>query len=492
MTITRKQMDKETIQNIRGILSRVESNGGTVEKSLSFDAQASRRMSSRGGTNALHNLSKGKLRQLKKSRDCLRLILEATNSDIYSLERDTWSSSLQFGIQSLPDDVLRGIFEAGIRRSGPTRNEDEELYPVHLSHVNRRFRSIALAAPRIWARLSNSLTMTQLEVYIERSKATGLNVFLDIVYLMDEDKGCTVEEFLTLTIQQSKRWQTFEFVCGRMEHEEGYQWGYTHPMIFGYGLHLPCLTSLTWRKECYDEEHEDSDLPIFFEDGELPELMHFDGLNVVVNAPSVGSNLISATFRFEPESDSEWDLNDTFRAFAGSTNLKNLSIGFADMKTHKFTFQPAKLENLSSFELTLGGFINDGFILNILSDLSMPRLDSIGFTFGRGFEHGVRDITAVFQGMMAMINRCGTLQKLAMDFTGYPNPHGWTMISALAQKLQPLNEVTLKALKDYESFMLPGLLKSPVPWRLLRLRECDKKVYGLICAMVAKYSDNIW
>ncbi|TDL30187.1 hypothetical protein BD410DRAFT_780730, partial [Rickenella mellea] len=171
-------------------------------------------------------------------------------------------------------------------------------------------------------------------------------------------------------------------ISGLIVDEKGRTYGYTHPTILDYadGLHLPNLTSLTWHKQDYDGKREDPNLPTFFEDWDLPKLTHFGGLNVVINAPSVGYNLISATLRFGPDPSSEWNLSDTFRALSESTDLKHLTIEFVGIRPHQFEFWRADLESLSSFEITLRSSIDDEVIVNILSDLNMPNLDSIGFT----------------------------------------------------------------------------------------------------------------
>ena len=50
-------------------------------------------------------------------------------------------------ISTLPDEVFAMILEAG--------TDDHSIFPIHMSHVTRSRRRIALETPRLWNTVSN-------------------------------------------------------------------------------------------------------------------------------------------------------------------------------------------------------------------------------------------------------------------------------------------------------------------------------------------------
>ncbi|TDL17476.1 hypothetical protein BD410DRAFT_549348 [Rickenella mellea] len=82
------------------------------------------------------------LREFRALRDHLRPILDAAETTLGALEEICLPHIRKCGINSLPDELIRRIFEVGC---GP---HDVPLpyfdIPMELSHVCRRFRSIAL------------------------------------------------------------------------------------------------------------------------------------------------------------------------------------------------------------------------------------------------------------------------------------------------------------------------------------------------------------
>lgn len=85
----------------------------------------------------------------------------------YSLKRSR--NQQKSPVYSLPDDVLRQIFEEVYVHQSlvtPCRSAQNPLYP---SHVSRRWRTVALSLPRLWRCMHLSYKPQLLSLWLERS-----------------------------------------------------------------------------------------------------------------------------------------------------------------------------------------------------------------------------------------------------------------------------------------------------------------------------------
>ncbi|TDL30171.1 hypothetical protein BD410DRAFT_54847 [Rickenella mellea] len=252
------------------------------------------------------------LRNSKAARNALRVVLEVQDEEISALEKECIPISISVGLHSLPDEVIREIFEYGTASAGEFYAEKE--FPFHASHVNRRFRSIALETPRIWTRLSNLLPLPQLETYIQRSKNADLSIFVDMYHVLDHDhEKSLLSEFLKITTKHSRRWSYFQYDGDwSIVNDDGEPF---EPDLSDYFfdeislLSLPRLTHLAWNVRA---EGEWDSLELFLSECEVPNLVHFDGLNVLLDAPSIGSGLVSCDLTFMMASRSTGTSNNHF------------------------------------------------------------------------------------------------------------------------------------------------------------------------------------
>lgn len=85
----------------------------------------------------------------------------------------THSNMLGKGLNSLPDEILLEIVALVVEVNQPS------LAALELSHVCRRFRSLALSSPRIWSYIHPASQSHKLvTLYAERNKSLGLNITL--------------------------------------------------------------------------------------------------------------------------------------------------------------------------------------------------------------------------------------------------------------------------------------------------------------------------
>ncbi|TDL30176.1 hypothetical protein BD410DRAFT_55171 [Rickenella mellea] len=461
-------IDMKTVDNLIGILTRIKASGGVIGDIYPDATKIREDWLTR------HDARMAALNDLRASRKAQQLILKATEYEIYHLQRAMSRAILQHGIQSLPDELLRQIFEAGFHTYG-CKNSFES-YPVNMSTVNRRFHAIALGTPRIWTRLSNDLTVGQLECRAERSKAATLTICINLAS-PKEHCPCTVAEFLKVTTPLSSRWQHFEFVVG-IPHKAKHSFGYAYRAFLEYStLEIPSLTIFSWQKHHYGSLDSDT----FFKDWDMPNLTHFEGSNAF-HPKLIGHHLTSATLRFDSELGNSWDLEDALAELASSTRLRHLEFEFYE---YEFESNPDSrirttlLPNLASFKIGVSGATNEPFVTQLLSSLEMPTLTSVSVSLAiRG-----ETIDEFLHEIVYCTRSYPMLQRISLDFTGVPNQIVGNVIEILWEMLPSLQEITLQG---------PGLclisehhFTTPVSWQVVRLRGFDKKSYETVCKMAA-------
>ncbi|TDL30181.1 hypothetical protein BD410DRAFT_780723 [Rickenella mellea] len=475
------RIDLTTIDNLIDIWTRIKANGGIVDDGL-VDAI-------KGSEDRVdeHEAKLAALKNLKALRNAQQLILRATESKIFCLQKETSMTTLQRGIHSLPDDVIREIFETGhYGLSEPRYRYGSESYPVNLSRVNRRFRTIAMDTPQIWSRLSNALTADQLEYRIEQSKFTGLTIII-MVHLDEDQYACTVAEFLKIITPFCHRWHHFEYVVGEPDRTEDVYFGYTYRALLDYPhLDLPHLTSFLWQKCGYDQWVDNPYVQAFCKLWNMPKLASFEGLNVLINPLMTVYNLVSVTLEFHADHQKEWDLDDTLAALASSTRLAYLCITFARIAPSPPNFQlpPTLLQNLVSFTIKLLKKVDEQFVFTFLSALKMPVLTAMWITLDLAPQmNHVRFIREVISTSRSHPK----LQKFGLDITGFEHSILWNLVLTLGRLLPSLREVTLRG---HGLCLSAGHLHSPVAWQLVRLRGFDKKSCEMFCMMA--FTDAHW
>lgn len=116
-------------------------------------------------------------------------------------------------ISSLPNEILRIIFEAGEAMSLDTA-DSEPRFEMVVSHVCSRFRAISLQTPILWTIIEASpIQPTEIiETYLLRSKACPLDIRLDFYgdpedEYSDGEEGSNLQSVLSLLLPHSDRWK---------------------------------------------------------------------------------------------------------------------------------------------------------------------------------------------------------------------------------------------------------------------------------------------
>jgi hypothetical protein len=184
------------------------------------------------------------LRRLKESRAVLKNILDQWDDAIEHWQKSCNRQSLRLSIKSLPDDILAIIFE----HAHDFLNDRNA--PLAISHVNRRFRHVALSTPRLWSHLHDSATAAELQEYLFRSKSVDLSIYIPRV--ADDESNplggrkslggmpiVTRQQFLDIVAPQSHRWRAFSYCDEASEPDVEFT---NHALALA--LHLPRLKSM--------------------------------------------------------------------------------------------------------------------------------------------------------------------------------------------------------------------------------------------------------
>lgn len=132
------------------------------------------------------------------------------------------------GIDLLPDEVLAIILEQ-VHKSA---NVFVAHVPVRLSHVNRRFREVALNCPKLWTSVSCFYKSKLLRLFLKRiGNNTGLSVLLEGSPPASARQWRQIYAF-------SHRWENVSVVMNSFTSSEQKIWPFSEP------LELPRLNSL--------------------------------------------------------------------------------------------------------------------------------------------------------------------------------------------------------------------------------------------------------
>jgi hypothetical protein len=134
---------------------------------------------------------------------------------ITPLERDILHKRVQNDlalISSLPNELLSAIFEAG--SPSPPSHPGKLPFEVLVSHVSRHWRHVAINTPRLWTEIAPH-RFNMANTYLQRSKVTPLNLFVDLDFeIHTQDHITSICHLITPHVG---RWHRIHVVCNWCE-----------------------------------------------------------------------------------------------------------------------------------------------------------------------------------------------------------------------------------------------------------------------------------
>ncbi|TDL30145.1 hypothetical protein BD410DRAFT_53875 [Rickenella mellea] len=318
------------------------------------------------------------LRQLKPLRMSLRALLDVTDHHIRRLQNECTPFFHQKGIKSLPDDILRCVFEAGYESihhlHGKEADQPSSRFSITLSSVSRHFRQVALGCPRIWICLSNAMGRDLLALYISRSKNVGLDILISHE-IFREDMSFGV--FMDIITQESQRWQIVVLdIDGNADQ--------LSTLCQYRDLQIQRLSELHFFLFSPDERTS-RDACSILETWHVPHLTHLSVLNCFIPKAAPWSQLHSCTLSFHPIIDEnegdKWDCYQILLDLHALRMLQSLTLDFYDADqseiVDRLNTTSLTLQNLNSLIIILTSCDLANFMPSLFRGLRLPFLSEL-------------------------------------------------------------------------------------------------------------------
>ncbi|KLO08063.1 hypothetical protein SCHPADRAFT_894144 [Schizopora paradoxa] len=237
------------------------------------------------------------------------------------------------GIAMLPDEVLLTIFEMAIQSWN-------EWSTIRLSHVNRQFRAIMLACPRLWTGMDSSREMVK--SCFPRTRGLPLNVYLS-VYCFAMPDECRFDLVLTELLPLAKHWGALRMYFNSLTTgDERRHRSLSGLMMSRASVDAPILKHLTLQ----GEHHSDvpvTTVPAFnWSQWNCPQLRKLDAEHYFpLNLPGLSNvSTLSLTLRVNNPK-----ISEILAQIAGMKNMTDLALELSN------TFYESEIIVFERFEV---------------------------------------------------------------------------------------------------------------------------------------------
>jgi F-box-like len=124
------------------------------------------------------------LSQIRRLDDALACV-NVRITEIQDVNRNTYTSNL-------PNEILSAVFEAGLCLPPTSKYPPEKPFEILVSHVSRRWRSVALRTHRLWTEVSANMwssAVELLDLYLARSGGCLLDIKIEQIVGEDGDSN---------------------------------------------------------------------------------------------------------------------------------------------------------------------------------------------------------------------------------------------------------------------------------------------------------------
>ncbi|THH01496.1 hypothetical protein EW145_g6901 [Phellinidium pouzarii] len=346
------KIDLDTINVLIAFLSRLKNSDGDLGGNAIGDLWASSLEDSSAFTETTElSRSRHALFQITKCRDTLNAIATSANNRLPVLRLEYNESIFRRGFSLLTDDLVEHVFETLHLLDGDVDNRCS----LKLSHVCRRFRSIALRLPTLWMNVTSHDDIDELQTYLSRSKDVGLRVILACAFGGTECK-CSkgFDSFLRTIVPHASRWKEFQ-----IEAAPHQLWVYLPQLrLHCYELQLPLLDTLVLahsESSISDLTTDfDEDLLHFYRTWSMPNLRHLKAYDFLPHVFMLHSNPFPQTLTFcsftLDNSDTELPRLMSFLAQQPSLHSLTIVMGAA-LLSNEPLINTVKLAHLESLDV---------------------------------------------------------------------------------------------------------------------------------------------
>lgn len=318
------------------------------------------------------------LETLKSFRNVLQSATQSIIHTINTIQTTYLPLAHHVGINSLPDELLSLIFEAG---SDPSDIElGVDRFPITISHVCRHFRQVALGTPRIWTAVCPLQKPDELAAYLKRSKAAKLYVTLSSDYF--SSSSVSMSTFLGAVVHHTARWISFQY---RSVDDED-----VRVLCRFSGLSIPCLTDLDLDLDVHRQS-----VTVLIASWSLPSVQHFTGGGSLPQ-PSWGHTLTSFDLVLKEDDDKGLHLLPLLSALQNTPFLESFSLKATDEKyvpIGVINHPIVNLDRLCSFTLELYETRTPHWLSFFCYSLHTPNLQKLSLMIDLAINASARDWT---------------------------------------------------------------------------------------------------
>ncbi|KAH8118774.1 hypothetical protein DFH11DRAFT_1569237 [Phellopilus nigrolimitatus] len=261
---------------------------------------------------------------IKDAQTSLKALSAILDNEIRQLESQHTRLVVRNGIESLPNEVLAIIAEYSCYH--------DSRESVRLSHICRRFRTLALDIPALWTSVSPTDILDETKAFLERSKFAGLHI------RFSRKAGQVFHEsfhheFLAAILPHAHRWHSFSLYLQYDAAGEEILCFLKFMSITCGRLELPTLKELSI--QC--DEHLFEDRPAlrtaddlrFYENWIMPNIQFLKVYSFLPRPIFVQPSLRSLRVELESEYDDvAWDLGLLLMLLSTFTALEDLTLSF--------------------------------------------------------------------------------------------------------------------------------------------------------------------
>ncbi|TDL19607.1 hypothetical protein BD410DRAFT_841962 [Rickenella mellea] len=350
------------------------------------------------------------LKVLKAHKETMLRLRKSLEKRILLLQEPCNAITRQTGIKTLPPEILSPIFLLSCTSIGWDGEENQQA--IHLSHVCRQFRQVALQTAALWTHLDNNQPLPETEEFLRRSGSSPLNITCRTGAWIDE-----FPEFLANISSHSLRWSEIDLrlewpsADGLDDDTREHGLAFYRP-----NLPLPNLTSV--HHTFFDDPFESLSEPWFDTPWLLPSLRSYTAVNVMPKPEFLSGSLTRCSLAWKQCSlDDEVDYDDLaplIQTLECLKALQHLSFSFTDITfVLKASELPtATLPHVETLVLEAKGRLDvENVVTSLLLHLKLPNLCNLSWSADVTTESGdLHGLLYLSRGPTPSLSRLRRLQ----------------------------------------------------------------------------------
>lgn len=390
------------------------------------------------------------------TRDALQVLVDSANEAIATVDGRLGPLALRIGLSNIPDEILMRILESACEYQRDTSN---------LACVCRRFHAVLLACPRLWSNVSDVMRDEQLEMWLNWSRRSLLDVMLQFGDMDTQTHTGTLE----VLKRSSERWGSLS-----VHYKDGKEW----PNILANfqtcsGLTLPSLESLMLSSDFMDVQDEvrpglaEEDIH-FYRSCIMPNLRDLETLNFEPLPLLSGATLRSCRFAYVGEHTTH-SFTRLFEFLAACTQLTELVIELSLSNWDDVpSGDPVELHTLEILKLAYDGRSAED-VHTLVQHLHIPNITEMWLRLDFDSDEGsCSNVSRHLEATFPAENSFPLIKDIRVNIRSLPRA---SPLDIFFTRFPALENLTIEAPQtDPPTFRSDGF----PPLKTLHLKNCNK------------------